>query len=73
MTWSRLTFYDGEEYYGGEDWSGILVQALPEDVDLVLACGLPWQQVISYANDARYLHSGFNSPVQGQRVRPPGR
>jgi hypothetical protein len=38
-----LTFYNGEEYYGGEDGSGILVKALPEDVDLVLACGLLFQ------------------------------
>lgn len=34
------TFNDREEYYGGEDWAGVLVEALPEDIDLVLSCWL---------------------------------
>lgn len=41
MEASRVrTFNDREEYYGGEDWARILVEALPEDIDLVLSCWL---------------------------------
>ena len=35
-----LTFKDREEYYGGKDWSRVLVEAFPENIDLVLSSGL---------------------------------